>query len=37
MRVPCVTVRDTTEWPETIEDGWNVLVHADQERILMEI
>jgi UDP-N-acetylglucosamine 2-epimerase (non-hydrolysing) len=37
MRVPCVTVRETTEWPETIEDGWNVLVGTDMERILNEI
>jgi UDP-N-acetylglucosamine 2-epimerase (non-hydrolysing) len=37
MRVPCVTVRETTEWPETVEDGWNVLVGTDMERILNEI
>jgi UDP-GlcNAc3NAcA epimerase len=37
MRVPCITVRDTTEWPETIEDGWNVLVGTDEERISKEI
>ncbi len=32
--VPCVTVRDETEWTETLEGGWNVLTGASQERIL---
>lgn len=34
LGVPCVTMRENTEWVKTVEDGWNVLVGADYEGIV---
>ena len=33
-RVPCVTLRTTTEWVETLETGWNRLVGSDPASIV---
>ncbi len=34
VKVPCITMREETEWPETLENGCNVLVGADSEQII---
>lgn len=34
LGVPCITLRNKTEWAETAEEGWNVLVGANKEKII---
>ena len=34
LGVPCVTLRDYSPWPETVEDGWNILVRPRKSEIL---
>jgi len=37
LKVPCLTLRDETEWVETVKSGRNVLVGTNTERILREV
>ena len=36
-KAPCITIRDRTEWIETIEMGVNILTGADTERIVQAV
>lgn len=34
LKVPCITLREETEWVETVESGWNRLVGATHDAIV---
>lgn len=34
LETPCITLRTETEWVETTEAGWNILVGADYDKIV---
>jgi UDP-GlcNAc3NAcA epimerase len=35
--VPSITLRENTEWVETVDDGWNVLAGANEEKIIKKV
>jgi UDP-N-acetylglucosamine 2-epimerase len=37
LGVPCITLREETEWVETVDAGWNVLAGSDTERIVRTV
>ncbi len=37
LGVPCITLRDNTEWVETVNSGWNILVGVDEAKIILAI
>jgi UDP-GlcNAc3NAcA epimerase len=37
LGVPCITLRENTEWVETLNDGWNVLTGSDEKKIMSAI
>jgi len=36
-KVPCITLREETEWPETVQSGWNILVGSNKKKIINAI
>jgi UDP-GlcNAc3NAcA epimerase len=34
FRKPCLTMRDQTEWTETVDAGWNVIAGGDTQKII---
>jgi len=37
FKVPCVTLRNETEWLETMESGWNVIVGSESMSIIKTV
>jgi UDP-GlcNAc3NAcA epimerase len=37
MKKPCITLREETEWIETLEDNWNFVVGTNEQKALEKI
>jgi len=37
LKMPCITLRDESEWTETIDSGWNMLTGANRWRIVQAV
>jgi UDP-N-acetylglucosamine 2-epimerase len=37
LGIPCVTLREETEWVETVQTGWNILTGACPDRIIKAV
>ena len=34
LKIPCITLREETEWTETLSEGWNLLTGVDKKKII---
>ena len=34
LHVPCITIRENTEWEETVKVGWNILTGTNTDRVV---
>jgi UDP-N-acetylglucosamine 2-epimerase len=37
LSIPCITIRQNTEWTETVQEGWNVLTDTNSDKIVANV